>query len=84
MKAYLPATLPYSQSNEPYDRKKRHLDFSLRTWNDVAAKYNEKTGENITGKNAEMIAAHAIKKLRVELGRMKNAAVRKQMLDEIS
>jgi hypothetical protein len=84
MKAYLPFAFPYSQSNEPYDREKRHLDFSLRPWNDVAAKYNEQTGENITGKNAEFIASQAIKKLRVELGRMKNADMRKQILDEIS
>ena len=84
MKAHIPYNTKYSHPSQLSDRDKRHLDFSLRPWNEVAARYNEQTGENITGKNAEFIAAKAIKKLRAQLDLNKNAVVRKGMLDEIS
>lgn len=71
MKASVPS---FESQYQPINRDRRKLDFSLRTWDQVAELYTARTGEPMTGKHAEHIHSRAIRKLRIMLARAENAA----------
>lgn len=71
------ASIPSHDSEIPkINRNKRKLDFTLRTWQQVADMYNAKTGENMSADVAENTHYRALRKLRIALEKAENAGLR--------